>query len=87
MMPQVAPVDFELSVIVHMDKLMHQRFFHVFLAEEMVLAQYDGSCLGAEASRLSGLTWRADDVLGCNIVSGKLHMLEHKDNRRTCSAL
>ena len=35
MMPQIAPIDFKLAVVIHMDQLMYEGILHVLLAEEV----------------------------------------------------
>ena len=39
MMPQIVPIDFELAMIIHMDKLMHHRVFHVLFVHDAFLTK------------------------------------------------
>ena len=43
MVSKVGPIDVEHGVIVHVQELMHDSMFHVFLVEEVSLAKYDGA--------------------------------------------
>lgn len=82
-MPQVVPVNVEFAVIIHMNKLVYERVFHVPLVEEPALAQYDCTSLWAEAAGARKVAWRAYDVLRRNVAPRESEVLEHEHNLRT----
>ena len=83
MMPQVAPVNLELAMVVHMNQLMDEGVFHMTLAKESALAQEDCSCLWAEPSGTRKVAWRAHDIRRGDVAAGEFEVLEHEDNCRT----
>ena len=62
MMSQVAPVDLELCMIVHVNELVHKGVLHVFLAKEPALAHNDGTGFRMEAACTGVVAGHAEDV-------------------------
>ena len=62
MMSQVAPVDIEFCVIVHMNEFMHHGVFHVFLAEKPALAHNDGTRVWMKTASARVVAGHAEDV-------------------------
>ena len=82
MMSQVAPVDLELCMIVHMNELMHKCVLHVFLAKESALAHNDGAGIRVETTCTGVVAGHAEGGVLRHGSPGEIEMLEHEDNRR-----
>jgi hypothetical protein len=50
MMSQVAPVNLELAMIIHVHQFMNESMFHVFLAEKVTSTKNDSAWVGAKSS-------------------------------------
>jgi hypothetical protein len=74
MMPQVAPVDFELCVVVHVHELVNKSVFHMISAEESPLAENNRTQLGCKSARACVVAGRAPDVFRRNFGSSKFEM-------------
>ena len=83
MMPQIIPIDLEFAVIIHVNKFMHERVFHMSLAEEMTLAKHYRTCLGVEATSPHRVARSAHDILRGDIAARLLQMLYHEYYRWT----
>jgi hypothetical protein len=82
-MTEVAPVDLELGVVVHVHELVHDGVFHVAFAEETTLTEHDRACIRAKAASFRRVAGCALDVGWRDISAVQAELLEHEHNSRT----
>jgi hypothetical protein len=67
-----------------MHKLMHEGVFHMFLIEEIPLAEHNCARIGRKSARAGEVTRQARHVGGRAFYPSKLEVFEHELNRWAC---
>jgi hypothetical protein len=72
MVPEIIPVNFEPTLIVHMHELMHHRVLHMCLAEEISCTEYNGTPLVLKAPRARPVAGSTQNILRWHITASDL---------------
>jgi hypothetical protein len=67
MVSKVGPIDVEHGVIVHVQELVHDGMFHVFLIEKVSLAKYDCAGIWRKTAGMGEVARDARDVGWCDV--------------------
>jgi hypothetical protein len=81
---EVAPVDLELRVIVHVHQLMNKSVFHVTLIEEPALTEDNSASFRVETTSSSIVARNAFNIRGGNLRPIQAKVLKHEHNPGTC---
>lgn len=77
-MPQVVPIYLELAMIVHMNKFMHNRVFHMLLMHDALLADFHHASIRPKATGTPRATRETSDILRLYVVASPSNVLKHK---------
>ena len=84
-MAKVGPVYVEAAVIVHVQQLMRNGVFHVFLVCETVLAKQHRPRLVSEPACAGCVTWSAQKIGVGDVAARQRQVFAEKHDNRTCS--
>ena len=80
--PQVVPIDFEHTLIIHVHQLVYESMFHMCLAPEPTLTEYRDAYVGHEPSRAIVAARLTAQVFRGHRTSRLLEPFQHEHNSR-----
>lgn len=82
MVSEIAPVDFEFTLVVHMYELVSERGLHMLLVEKVARAHDNATDVGKKTSCMSHIARRALDVRLWDGAAREGQVLHHEYHNR-----